>query len=60
MYYFTHLLKEIYQNQPFFLFGHICVNSVEVRFQMFIARLEAHGPILFTSFMFLLDIRENK
>ena len=57
MNYFTHLLKEIYQNQPFFLSRHICVNSLEVRFQMFIAQLKAHVPILFRSYMFLLDIR---
>ena len=34
--------------------------SVEVKHQMLIARLKAHGPIFFRSFMFLLDLRENK
>ena len=30
--------KEIYQNQPFSLFKHVYLNSVDVKFQMLIAR----------------------
>ena len=30
------------------------------KFQMLIARQKAHGPIHFRSFMFLLDLGENK
>ena len=40
------LFKEIYPNQPFSLFKHVYLNTVEVTFQMLIARLKARGTIL--------------
>ena len=39
---FYSFLKEIYQNQPFSLFKHAYLNSVQVKFQMLIARYKAH------------------
>ena len=42
------------------LFKHVCLNSVEVKFQLLIAQSKAHGPILFRSFIILLVLRDNK
>ena len=37
-YCFTPFFKELYQNQSFFLFKHVYLNSFKVKFQMLIAR----------------------